>query len=44
MSSTGPNADEHEHHAVADVLHLEGGTGRPGDATTEQLMANAIGG
>ena len=33
-----------EQHRAADVLHLEGGTGEPGDATTEQLMANAIGG
>jgi hypothetical protein len=40
--STAP--EDSEHHAVADVLHLDGGTGKPGDATTEQLMANAIGG
>jgi len=40
----GSEADQAEHHGVADVLHLEGGTGKPGDATTEQLMANAIGG
>jgi hypothetical protein len=35
-----------EHHEIADVL-LGGageGTGEPGDATAEQLMANAIGG
>lgn len=50
MTSTDPreepgtSPDEHEHHAVADVLHLEGGTGRAGDATTEQLMTDAIGG
>lgn len=29
---------------VAEALHLDGGTGRPGDATTEQLMSSAIGG
>lgn len=33
-----------EQHHVAEALHLEVGTGTPGDATTEQLMANAIGG
>jgi hypothetical protein len=36
---------EHHHHDAAEIL--EGapvGTGKPGDATTEQLMANAIGG
>jgi hypothetical protein len=36
---------EHHHHDVAEVLlGTEEGTGTPGDATTEQLMANAIGG
>ena len=45
--STGPDADpaEHQHHDVAEVLlGTDEGTGAPGDATTEQLMANAIGG
>jgi hypothetical protein len=36
--------DGTEHHVVAEALHLDGGTGGAGDATTEQLMANAIGG
>lgn len=35
---------ETEHHAVSEALHLDGGTGTSGDATTEQLMAKAIGG
>jgi hypothetical protein len=34
-----------EHHAVAEFLEgAPEGSGRPGDATTEQLMASAIGG
>jgi hypothetical protein len=39
--------DGHEHHHRDAVEVFEGapvGSGRPGDATTEQLMANAIGG
>lgn len=50
MSTPDPSApsdaDQHAHaeHEHVDPLHLEGGTGKPGDATTEQLMANAIGG
>ncbi len=40
-ASAAPEAD---HHVVAEALHLDGGTGTAGDATTEQLMANAIGG
>ncbi len=39
-----PEARDADHHVVAEALHLDGGTGRAGDATTEQLMANAIGG
>ena len=36
---------EEHHHDVAEVLlGTDEGTGAPGDATTEQLMANAIGG
>lgn len=46
-SGGGDEDVEHpEHHEIADVL-LGGageGTGAPGDATAEQLMANAIGG
>jgi Protein of unknown function (DUF3159) len=35
----------HDHHSIAEVLEgVPEGTGEPGDATTEQLMANAIGG
>jgi len=42
-----PVAESHEHHHRDAAEILEGapvGTGKPGDATTEQLMANAIGG
>lgn len=46
-ASAGTGAEHHhDHHEVADVL-LAGageGSGAPGDATTEQLMADAIGG
>lgn len=37
---------EHEHHEVVDALRAgaDEGTGEPGDATTEQLMSQAIGG
>jgi len=48
--SDGPTADdslpaEHHHHDVTEVLlGTDEGTGAPGDATAEQLMANAIGG
>ena len=39
------SADEHHHHDVAEVLlGTDEGTGAPGDATAEQLMASAIGG
>jgi hypothetical protein len=41
---TGDAPAEHHDGAVAEVLHLDGGSGRPGDATTEQLMTDAIGG
>jgi hypothetical protein len=35
----------HEHHSIAEVLEgVPEGSGEPGDATTEQLMADAIGG
>jgi hypothetical protein len=35
----------HDQHSLAEVLEgVREGTGEPGDATTEQLMANAIGG
>jgi hypothetical protein len=47
VSSDEPVADGHEHHHRDAVEVFEGapaGTGQPGDATTEQLMANAIGG
>jgi hypothetical protein len=47
VSSDEPVADGHEHHHRDAVEVFEGapaGTGKPGDATTEQLMANAIGG
>ena len=38
-------AEEHHHHDVTEVLlGTDEGTGAPGDATAEQLMANAIGG
>jgi len=41
----GRSADEHHHHDVAEVLlGTDDGTGAPGDATAEQLMASAIGG
>jgi hypothetical protein len=42
----GSDQDQpHHHHDVAEVLlGTDEGTGAPGDATTEQLMANAIGG
>jgi len=42
----GHPADEHHHHHdVAEVLlGTDEGTGAPGDATAEQLMASAIGG
>jgi len=41
----GRSADEHHHHDVAEVLlGTDEGTGAPGDATAEQLMASAIGG
>ena len=43
-----PHHDGHDpqHHEIAEVLlgGTDPGTGEPGDATTEQLMANAIGG
>ena len=41
-----PHSDPHqESHTLAEVLEgVPEGTGEPGDATTEQLMANAIGG
>ena len=48
--SDEPTADdslpaEHHHHDVTEVLlGTDEGTGAPGDATAEQLMANAIGG
>ncbi|MFN8156817.1 MAG: DUF3159 domain-containing protein [Candidatus Nanopelagicales bacterium] len=46
MSEHGHGAGEHEHHEVADALRggVDEGTGAPGDATTEQLMAQAVGG
>jgi len=49
QTTSGPASPDdeggtHEHHVVAEALHLEGGTGSPGDATTEQLMASAVGG
>jgi hypothetical protein len=43
-----PHAQQHapEHHEVVDALRggVEEGSGAPGDATTEQLMAQAVGG
>jgi hypothetical protein len=40
-----PHDPPHESHTLAEVLEgVPEGTGEPGDATTEQLMANAIGG
>ena len=40
-----PPAQEHHHHDVTEVLlGTDEGTGAPGDATAEQLMATAIGG
>ncbi len=47
MAPDEPVAESHEHHHRDAAEILEGapaGTGKPGDATTEQLMANAIGG
>lgn len=43
---TDDRPEHHEHHEIADHLRggVDEGTGAPGDATTEQLMANAIGG
>jgi hypothetical protein len=44
-SETAASAETHQHHSVAEVLEgVPEGTGEPGDATTEQLMADAIGG
>jgi hypothetical protein len=40
-----PADEHHHHHDVAEVLlGTDEGTGAPGDATAEQLMASAIGG
>jgi hypothetical protein len=41
-----PEHEGHEHHELAEVMlgGADPGTGAPGDATTEQLMAQAIGG
>ena len=41
-----PDHGPHEHHELAEVMlgGTEPGTGAPGDATAEQLMAQAIGG
>lgn len=49
MTQDGQRAEhpEHpEHHEVVDALRggVDEGTGAPGDATTEQLMAQAVGG
>jgi len=44
-TADGGPAEEHHHHDVTEVLlGTDEGTGAPGDATAEQLMANAIGG
>lgn len=42
----GERPEHHEHHEVGDALRggVDEGTGAPGDATTEQLMAQAVGG
>ena len=42
----GPEPHPHEHHELAEVMlgGTDPGTGAPGDATAEQLMAQAIGG
>ena len=41
-----PEHEGHQHHELAEVMlgGTDPGTGAPGDATTEQLMAQAIGG
>ena len=44
-TADGGPVEEHHHHDVTEVLlGTDEGTGAPGDATAEQLMANAIGG
>ncbi|MDA8434949.1 MAG: DUF3159 domain-containing protein [Actinomycetales bacterium] len=46
MTAQDEGREQHEHHELAEVMlgGAEPGTGAPGDATAEQLMAQAIGG